>query len=254
MLEQQRPDFEFDEFFYDDEEEPAELPKSPVAEPQRPVEPSYEAEEPQKEGALQESLPAQKAHSKRRGKKEASPETDAGAKPKKKGIRVKGRIRKRLDTESILPLINTRVDDIVMYMYESGMLKDTPPSQPAPSYINATRPLNMKQAPEEGSTYVLIDALTNQMTAVDGNLRVGRDASFADLIPAGNDTVSAEHAELYVKPAALIVKDIGPGGDGSSNGTFINGVRIPPRFRLGVEAKEGDIIEFSDAKYRVDKI
>jgi len=227
-MEPKRPDFEFDELFYEEEDSQAE-----------------------------ELLLAE-------GGREDGPgqgENDAGDLPgqaERPYARVRGKIQKRVDTKSILPIIYERIDDFLLYLYEEGLLaedgqevKVDVPAQPA---ADATMPLNAQAACAPGASYVLIDALTDQMTAVGGHLRIGRDASFADLIPAGNNTVSAQHAELTVKQNVLIVRDIGPGGEGSSNGTFLNGVRIPLRSNFGVEAREGDILEFSNAKYRVEKI
>ena len=292
-MEAKRPDFEFDEFFFDDEEEFSAAKQQPAEEQQVEPQPQQEAyEEPQAPPPPQvvppqqtmpqeprsgpqpseveaierlfneDENPAQKAAEKP-PEKQAPPPVSSPTQPiHQPGVRVKGRVTRRVNTDSILPQIYERVDDIVMYMYEEGLLKDepkpeeqaAPAPQPMPVMTDSTMPLNVKAAPQPGASYVLVDALTSQMVSVDGNLRVGRDASYADLVPPGNNTVSAQHAELTVKQNVLIVRDIGANGEGSSNGTFINGVRIPIRSHFGVEAREGDIIEFSNAKYRVEKL
>ena len=87
MLEQQRPDFEFDEFFYDDEEEPEDLPKSHETEPQRPVEPSYEAEKPPEGNKPQKRPPIPNRPSKSKNKKESAQEKAVEVMPEKKSIR-----------------------------------------------------------------------------------------------------------------------------------------------------------------------
>ena len=301
-MERERPDFEFDEFFYDDEDEqgeelltPAKSPDMPQADPEElprkrnerdfSLPEEQEPAQPVAPKPLQEELPpampqrpdpvpmekALEPVPERPPVKSEPPvhETEALS----RGVRVRGKIRKRVDPESILPQIHARVDDVIVYMYESGMLEDAPQQEPvvqpapqemqpaaaqtahlAPQVTDSTMPLNAKAAPQPGASYVLVDTATHQMIAVEGNLRVGRDPSYADLVPPGNNTVSAQHAELTVKQNVLIVRDVGANGEGSSNGTFINGAKIPMRSMFGVEAREGDIIEFSDAKYRVERL
>ena len=292
-MEAKRPDFEFDEFFFDDEEEFSAAKQQPAEEEQQaaplPQQEAYEEQQappPPQVVPPQQTMPQEPRSGPQPSEVEAierlfneneNPALNVAEKPPEKqappvssptqpirqpGVRVKGRVTRRVNTDSILPQIYERVDDIVMYMYEEGLLKDepkpeeqaAPAPQPMPVMTDSTMPLNVKAAPQPGASYVLVDALTSQMVSVDGNLRVGRDASYADLVPPGNNTVSAQHAELTVKQNVLIVRDIGADGEGSSNGTFINGVRIPIRSHFGVEAREGDIIEFSNAKYRVEKL
>ena len=228
-MEAERPDFEFDEFFYDDEEDNEAAEKLLLYE----EEPREEEREPG--FTEEEALPAEV----------------------QKGVRLRGKITKRVDPESILPVICKRVDALLMYLQEEGLLADGASQESGTQILHAadaTMPLNVKAAQLPGASYVLVDALTNQMISIDGNLRIGRDASFADLIPPGNNTVSAQHAELTVKQNVLIMRDIGPGGEGSSHGTFVNGIKIPFGNKLGVEVRQGDVMEFSDAKYRVEKL
>lgn len=237
-MEEKRPDFEFDEFFYDDEEENGAAEKLLFA------------EEPfAQESAKKKELPEEKPSE---SEEDAPPADDL-----RPAVRMRGKVTKRVKPSSLLPLIDTRIDALLTALYEEGLLEEAAQEGPETAGLprtDATMPLNVKAPPLSGTSYVLVDALTNQMVSIDGNLRIGRDASFADLIPAGNNTVSAQHAELSVKQNVLIVRDIGPGGEGSSNGTFVNGVRIPLRSGFGVEAREGDILEFSNAKYRVEKL
>lgn len=276
-MEVERPDFEFDEFFFDDEEETpaqeetfeaeekvqpqAQMTPEPVigavpapdaaqVRPERKSpEPEIRAEVPQNASLQKEDAALERFVGGTTNLPQSEPEAP------RRGVRVQGKVTRRVDTQSILPQICERVDDIIMYMYQEGLLKDEP--QPAAQQMPATgstMPLNAVRTPQPGASYVLVDALTSQMISIDGNLRIGRDPSYADLVPPGNNTVSAQHAELTVKQNVLIVRDIGQGGEGTLNGTRINGVRIPERSHFGVEAREGDILEFSDAKYKVEKL
>jgi pSer/pThr/pTyr-binding forkhead associated (FHA) protein len=65
-------------------------------------------------------------------------------------------------------------------------------------------------------------------------VRIGRSSS-NDLILTGNDTrASSRHAEVYSDGSAFYIKDLG-----STNGTFINGLRIRQ-----AQLNYGDVIEF----------
>ena len=69
---------------------------------------------------------------------------------------------------------------------------------------------------------------------------IGRDAS-CDL-QVTSRSVSKRHAEILHTPAAVIVQDLG-----STNGTFVNGVRISVPTPVGID----DLIQFADIEMRV---
>jgi len=76
-----------------------------------------------------------------------------------------------------------------------------------------------------------------------GTLMIGRDSPApAELVKAildrGYDNVSRSHAELTVSDENVSVKDLG-----SVNGTYIDGVRIPPN--KAIPLKHGSVIRFA---------
>lgn len=95
--------------------------------------------------------------------------------------------------------------------------------------------------------YCLVDTATKQVIAIKGILRIGRDPSFADLIPAGNATISSQHAQITEKGGILLIRDMG-----SRNGTFINDERIAQGHNIEINA--GDLVKFSNAEYRLETL
>ena len=71
--------------------------------------------------------------------------------------------------------------------------------------------------------------------------RVGRLPGLA--LPLVSDSVSKEHAELFLRGAALHVHDLG-----SKNGTFVNGERVGE-----APVREGDILHFAQVEFRVGR-
>lgn len=76
-----------------------------------------------------------------------------------------------------------------------------------------------------------------------GTLRIGRDSPAPpELVKAildrGCDNVSRSHAELTVSVDNVSVKDLG-----SVNGTYIDGVRIPPN--KAIPLKHGSVVRFA---------
>lgn len=82
--------------------------------------------------------------------------------------------------------------------------------------------------------------LTGQEIAVDRDLLVGRHQS-ADVVLQAAE-ISRKHAALLLKDNALWVQDLG-----SSNGTFVNDVRIAAETQL----QDQDIVQFSSLKFSV---
>jgi EAL domain-containing protein (putative c-di-GMP-specific phosphodiesterase class I) len=71
--------------------------------------------------------------------------------------------------------------------------------------------------------------------------RVGR---LPDLgLTLGSESVSKEHAELFLRGAALCVRDLG-----SKNGTLVNNERVTDAY-----LREGDILHFAQVEFRVGR-
>ena len=69
--------------------------------------------------------------------------------------------------------------------------------------------------------------------------RVGRISSLP--LALASESVSKEHAELFLRAGSLCVRDLG-----SKNGTFVNGERVGE-----APLREGDILHFAQAEFRV---
>ncbi len=82
--------------------------------------------------------------------------------------------------------------------------------------------------------------LTGQEISIDRDMLVGRHQSADIVLQAGE--ISRKHAAFLLKDQALWVQDLN-----SSNGTFINDVRIEHEILL----KEGDIVQFAGLKFSV---
>ena len=82
--------------------------------------------------------------------------------------------------------------------------------------------------------------LTGQEISIDRDMLVGRHQSADIVLQAGE--ISRKHAAFLLKDQALWLQDLN-----SSNGTFVNDVRIEHETLL----KEGDIIQFASLKFSV---
>ncbi|MCG2607795.1 FHA domain-containing protein [Acinetobacter sp. SM34] len=82
--------------------------------------------------------------------------------------------------------------------------------------------------------------LTGQEISIDRDMLVGRHQSADIVLRAGE--ISRKHAAFLLKDQALWLQDLN-----SSNGTFVNDVRIEHEALL----KEGDIIQFAGLKFSV---
>ena len=71
--------------------------------------------------------------------------------------------------------------------------------------------------------------------------RVGRLTGLA--LSLASDSVSKEHAELFLRDGALHVRDLG-----SKNGTFVNSERVGE-----APLREGDILHFAQVEFRVGR-
>ncbi len=72
--------------------------------------------------------------------------------------------------------------------------------------------------------------------------RVGRNPGLS--LTLSSDSVSKEHAELFLEDGQLCVFDLG-----SKNGTFVNGERIE-QSRL----REGDILHIGQVEFRLNRM
>ena len=165
------------------------------------------------------------------------------AQPYEATKRIPGKVIKRINRDKVDILINRKVDAIMERMLKQGDIQIGPPAQNRVS--GATMPLHAAAAGPEN--YCLVDTATKQVIAIKGILRIGRDPSFADLIPAGNATISSQHAQITEKCGVLLIRDMG-----SRNGTFINDERIVQGHNI--EINEGDLVKFSNAEYRLETL
>lgn len=165
------------------------------------------------------------------------------AQPYESTKRIPGKVIKRISRDKVDILINRKVDAIMERMLKQGDIQIGPPAQNRVS--GATMPLHAAAAGPEN--YCLVDTATKQVIAIKGILRIGRDPSFADLIPAGNATISSQHAQITEKCGVLLIRDMG-----SRNGTFINDERIVQGHNI--EINEGDLVKFSNAEYRLETL
>lgn len=79
----------------------------------------------------------------------------------------------------------------------------------------------------------------------DFPVRVGRRAGIGLSLPS--PLISQEHAEIYLARGKLKVRDLG-----STNGTFVNGVRIPNG--KAASLYEGDILHFANAEFLLGRL
>ena len=86
----------------------------------------------------------------------------------------------------------------------------------------------------------ITDDLTGQEIAIDRDMLVGRHQA-ADIVLQAAE-ISRKHAAFLLKDDALWVQDLG-----SSNGTFVNDLRIEQETRL----KQDDVVQFASLKFLV---
>ncbi|WP_159931189.1 FHA domain-containing protein [Oceanicoccus sp. KOV_DT_Chl] len=83
------------------------------------------------------------------------------------------------------------------------------------------------------------DWLVGQRFRINGHAVLGRDASCDITIPGTH--LSRRHAELAVKGNKLQIRDLG-----SSNGTYVNDVKV-----MDSELKTGDTVRFDVLRFRI---
>ena len=69
--------------------------------------------------------------------------------------------------------------------------------------------------------------------------KIGKKIGYSDYIIQGNSAVSRIHADIIRKDDTFYIRD-----KGSTNGTFIDGVRIPPQEEI--ELFDGDEIKLAN--------
>ena len=74
------------------------------------------------------------------------------------------------------------------------------------------------------------------------NTTVGRETT-CDIVLSADTTISRTHARLVNEGGAFVVYD-----NGSSNGTFVNGMRLSSPVALA----PGDIVQFGGSKFRFE--
>ena len=104
---------------------------------------------------------------------------------------------------------------------------------------------NPKQAEDvhlEAINYAphLIRKSTGERADITQNIfKIGKKVGYSDYIIQGNSAVSGIHADIIRKDDTFYIRD-----KGSTNGTFIDGVRIPPQEEI--ELFDGDEIKLAN--------
>jgi pSer/pThr/pTyr-binding forkhead associated (FHA) protein len=84
---------------------------------------------------------------------------------------------------------------------------------------------------------------TGQVFAFTGpNMTVGREMD-RDVVLSADTTISRNHALLSNEEAGIVVHDAG-----SSNGTYVNGLRVSSPIALA----PGDVVQFGSSKFRIE--
>jgi hypothetical protein len=84
------------------------------------------------------------------------------------------------------------------------------------------------------------------VVGVDKRMGIGRDPEFSPLADhlSGSPNISRRHAEVWMDGPEFYVRDVGPGAEGSTNGTFVNDRRIGADER--VPLRDGDRLRLGD--------
>ncbi|MCW3097238.1 MAG: hypothetical protein JWL77_2856 [Chthonomonadaceae bacterium] len=88
------------------------------------------------------------------------------------------------------------------------------------------------EGPYAGQVFALVSA----------NSTVGRETT-SDVVLSADTTISRTHARLVNEGGTFVVYD-----NGSSNGTFVNGMRLTSPVALA----PGDIVQFGGSKFRFE--
>lgn len=131
-----------------------------------------------------------------------------------------------------------------------ALLPDVLPQRNDPTIFCRTRvvsPSSVKSGGRTPGTIFLRRLADSGETSLagEGVWTVGR-ARDCDVCLAENDTVSRRHAEISVSDGSMRVRDLE-----STNGTFVNDDRLPPRTWRDVEP--GQCVSFATARFEVEK-
>ena len=89
----------------------------------------------------------------------------------------------------------------------------------------------------------LIRKSTGERADIFQNLfKIGKKVGYSDYIIQGNSAVSRIHADILREDETFYIRD-----NGSTNGTYINGVRIPPQELI--EIFDGDEIRLANERF-----
>lgn len=161
-------------------------------------------------------------------------------------IRVHGKKKRRFSSKSMMPLLEKKAEQIAKAIMESNALDSVDVPQTQGQMPGATMPLisGYDMPAVAAPNYLLISKRNGELFELSGEMKIGCDPSFADIV-IPNNTVSKKHATLTVKGPVLLLEDVG-----SKNGTHLNGKRIPKGFSIEVET--GSTIIFSNEEYYID--
>lgn len=104
-----------------------------------------------------------------------------------------------------------------------------------------------------GVTLSVMSPLGNRELHLESGeiLQIGRTSG--PLTDLCTDNISGTHAEIRVEAHGIRIRDVGTNGAGSTNGTFVNGVRIQAG-RL-VDLADGDVVTCAtDPALRIDVV
>jgi pSer/pThr/pTyr-binding forkhead associated (FHA) protein len=102
-----------------------------------------------------------------------------------------------------------------------GGMNDPAPSGPAPQIVLESAPANVSE-----TCLVLTDPIGNEHPLQRGPNLIGRDPGCTIPLPY-EASISRRHAEVTLSPLGVTVRDLG-----STNGTFVNGIKITSETRL----------------------
>jgi pSer/pThr/pTyr-binding forkhead associated (FHA) protein len=85
------------------------------------------------------------------------------------------------------------------------------------------------EGPDKGTK----ESLTSgKLFSAHGEFRIGKNPGWADMLLPNDKGVSGEHCIVLQLGTQLYLVDYGRGGLGSTNGTVLNGKRLPPKQRV----------------------
>jgi hypothetical protein len=80
----------------------------------------------------------------------------------------------------------------------------------------------------DGKPKITLIIQSEQIELPENGALIGRECGIAPEI-FNHTWVSASHCRIYIDGGECYIEDIGSNGNGSTNGTFINGIKLPKR-------------------------